>query len=158
MYDCSHVHAWSCYVSVIDRCEEGGHFPIEDLDIRLSTHSYEGHEVPLYTTSHIGNTVRRGKEVDALKREFDLNLGIVTASEWQANPSRAGQWFLKVWAPVPLSLFRDRDTRMFKLEASARVIDDRSWGRGLVHSDAVFDDVSHLRKANVMDNKRRATI
>lgn len=154
----SHVHAWAAFVSVSDRCKDPSHFPIEDLDIRLSTHSYEGHEAPLYTTTHIGNTVRRSKEIDALKREFDPTLGIVTASEWQINPKRPGQWFLKIWAPVPLTLFRDRDTRMFKLEAHAKVVDDRSWSRGFVHSDVVFDDVSHLRKENVMDKRGRHAI
>ncbi|VDB84894.1 unnamed protein product [Peniophora sp. CBMAI 1063] len=156
--DDSHVHAWAAFVSVTDRLRDSSHFPIEDLDIRLSTHSYEGHEAPLYTTSHIGNTVRRGKELEALKEEFDSSLGIVSGSEWQVNPQRAGQWFLKIWAPVPLALFRDRDTRMFKLEASASVVDDRTWGRGVVQSRAVFDDVSHLRKENVMDNKRRGRL
>jgi hypothetical protein len=146
------VYAWGGYLVFTDHYapEEcaPGRFPVREVAIRCSTHAYEGrfsaesNDAPVYRTCYVGERVGAW-EVASLKREFDPGRGIVTQRCWSANKLRPGrQWFVKFWVPIPLVLFRARESRMFRLEAEAVLRDGRTVG-----SNVHFDDVSHLRMA-----------
>jgi hypothetical protein len=159
------VHAWSGYLTFIDRSYQGNHamFPLHGIDLRCSTHSYEGrfslesNDEPIYTARYTGDAIA-GAEVDELKKEFDCERGIVLQFDsWHADVSRPGVWSVKFYVPIPIWLFRGRDTRIFRLEALARVLDDRSWTDMTVQSNTCFDGISHLRMEGAVQ-KRRVTI
>ena len=82
---------------------------------------------------------------------FDPSFGIVMQEDWSDAQVRKNQWYVKFWVPIPISLFRKKDTRMFRLKASVSVVDDRMWKKVTLHSGTVVADISHLRKHKDMD-------
>ena len=78
-------------------------------------------------------------------------MGIITQGDWSDAQVRKHQWYIKFWVPIPISLFRKKDTRMFRLKASVSAVDDRMWKKVTVFSGTVVADISHLRKHKDMD-------
>jgi len=77
---------------------------------------------------------------------FDPSHGIITQEGWSDAQVRKNQWYIKFWVPIPVSLFRKKETRMFRLKASVSAVDDRMWKKVTVFSGTVVADISHLRK------------
>ena len=130
--------------------------PIHAVEIECATHAYEGrfstetNAVPVFSTSFRGVCFSK-KELAESQKVFDPSLGIIMQEEWADAQVRKNQWYVKFWVPVPISLFRKKDTRMFRLKASLSVVDDRMWKKVMLHSGTVVADISHLRKYKDMD-------
>ena len=91
------------------------------------------------------------KELAENKKVFDPSLGIIMQEGWSDAQVRKNQWYIKFWVPIPVSLFRKKDTRMFRLRASISAVDERMWKKVTVYSGTVVADISHLRKHKDMD-------
>ncbi|KAI0029184.1 hypothetical protein K488DRAFT_88989 [Vararia minispora EC-137] len=157
-----YVYAWGGYLTFIDREYQGetALFPLHTLDIRCSTHSYEGrfslesNAVPTYSVRFVGETVM-ASEVSELKRDFNYERGVVLQEDsWQADVKRPGHFYAKFFVPIPIGLFHGRDSRIFKLEATGLALDERTGTNVKLTSKACFDDISHLRKEIMMDSRR----
>jgi hypothetical protein len=90
------------------------------------------------------------REFAETHKVFDPSLGIVMQENWSDAKVRKNQWYIKFWVPIPISLFRKRETRMFRLRASVSAVDDRMWKKVTVYSGTVVADISHLRKHREM--------
>ncbi|KAI0313202.1 hypothetical protein OF83DRAFT_1175907 [Amylostereum chailletii] len=154
------IYAWGG-ILVLSDLEGGSGCVIESINLDCSTHAYEGrfsletNSLPVYSTSFIGSTLRK-KDVSSLTRDFDPELGVVLEKNWTRNVDRPDQWYVKFWVPVPMDLFRTRDTRMFRMEAQVKVVDSRTYARASASSGMVLGGISHLRKQKDMD--RRITL
>lgn len=56
-------------------------------------------------------------------------------------------WYVKVWVPIPVKLFKVKETRAFRLDVAAWVGDDERGGLLTAQSDMV---ISHLKRAKEM--------
>ncbi len=130
--------------------------PIHAVEIDCATHAYEGrfstetNAVPVFSTCFRGVRFSK-KELAEAQKVFDPSLGIVMQEDWSDAQVRKNQWYVKFWVPIPISLFRKKDTRMFRLRASVSVVDDRMWKKVTLYSGTVVADISHLRKHKDMD-------
>ena len=131
--------------------------PIHAVEIECATHAYEGrfstetNAVPVFSTCFRGVCFSK-KELAESQKVFDPSLGIIMQEDWADAQVRKNQWYVKFWVPVPISLFRKKDTRMFRLRASVGVVDDRMWKKVTLQSGTVVADISHLRKHKDMDS------
>lgn len=129
--------------------------PIHAVEVECATHAYEGrfstesNALPVFSMRFQGSTFTK-KEL-AQAHVFDPDMGIIMQADWSDAQVRKSQWYIKFWVPVPLSLFRKKDTRMFRLRASVTAVDDRMWKKVTVYSGTVVADISHLRKHKDMD-------
>jgi hypothetical protein len=129
--------------------------PIHSIEVECATHTYEGrfstetNALPVFSTRFEGACF--SKEFMETQKVFDPSLGIVMQENWSDAKVRKNQWYIKFWVPIPVSLFRKRETRMFRLKASVSAVDDRMWKRVTVYSGTVVADISHLRKHIDMD-------
>jgi len=129
--------------------------PIHAVEIECATHAYEGrfstetNALPVFSTNFRGTTFSKKELAEA--QVFDPSLGIIMQEVWSDAQVRKNQWYIKFWVPIPISLFRKKETRMFRLKASVSAVDDRMWKRVTVSSGAVVADISHLRKHKDMD-------
>ncbi|KAI0299282.1 hypothetical protein BC826DRAFT_967135 [Russula brevipes] len=129
--------------------------PIHAVEIECATHAYEGrfstetNALPVFSTNFRGTTFSKKELAEA--QVFDPSLGIIMQEEWSDAQVRKNQWYIKFWVPIPISLFRKKETRMFRLKASVSAVDDRMWKKVTVSSGAVVADISHLRKHKDMD-------
>jgi hypothetical protein len=123
--------------------------PIHAVEIECATHAYEGrfstetNALPVFSTCFRGATY--SKEL-AEAQVFEQSHGIITQEGWSDAQVRKNQWYIKFWVPIPVSLFRKKETRMFRLKASVSAVDDRMWKKVTVFSGTVVADISHLRK------------
>ena len=130
--------------------------PIQALEIECATHAYEGrfstetNALPVFSTRFQGATFSK-KDLLETQKVFDPSMGIITQEDWSDAQVRQNQWYIKFWVPIPVSLFRKKDTRMFRLKASISAVDDRMWKKLTVSSGTVVADISHLRKHKDMD-------
>jgi len=149
------LHAWPGILILTDNESSVDFPPIHSLEVECATHAYEGrfstetNAIPVFSTCFQGAAFSK-KEL-AQAQMFDPSLGIIMQADWSDAQVRKNQWYIKFWVPIPLSLFRKKDTRMFRLRASVTTVDDRMWKRVTVHSRTVVDDISHLRKHKDMD-------
>jgi hypothetical protein len=129
--------------------------PIHAVEVECATHAYEGrfstesNALPVFSTRFQGATFSK-KEL-AQVQMFEPEMGIIMQEDWSDAQVRKNQWYIKFWVPIPLSLFRKKDTRMFRLRASVTAVDDRMWKKVTVYSGTVVADISHLRKHKDMD-------
>lgn len=136
-----------------DHHEASANFPpIHAVEVECATHAYEGrfstetNALPVFATRFEGATFSK-EELAQAQKVFDPSLGILMQADWSdARQVRQNQWYIKFWVPIPLSLFRKKDTRMFRLRASVTAVDDRMWKKVTVYSGTVVADISHLRK------------
>ena len=130
--------------------------PVHAIEIECATHAYEGrfstetNALPVFSTRFQGKTFSK-KELAEAQKVFDPSLGIITQEDWSDAQVRKNQWYIKFWVPIPVSLFRKKETRMFRLNASVSAVDDRMWKKVTVFSGTVVADISHLRKRKDMD-------
>jgi hypothetical protein len=130
--------------------------PVHVIEIECATHAYEGrfstetNALPVFSTRFQGKTFSK-KELAEAQKVFDPSLGIITQEDWSDAQVRKNQWYIKFWVPIPVSLFRKKETRMFRLNASVSAVDDRMWKKVTVFSGTVVADISHLRKRKDMD-------
>ncbi|KAI0046542.1 hypothetical protein FA95DRAFT_1360443 [Auriscalpium vulgare] len=151
------VYAWQGLLVVTDRAAGGAGVapPLNRVDIACSTHAYEGrysgetNALPVFSTAFRGRR-RSGREAVAGARDFCADTGIVLANMWHAHPQHR-QWYAKFWVPIPLDLFGNRDTRMFRFKAQVELYDDWADRMVTVSSGTIVADVSHLRKQRDMD-------
>ena len=135
--------------------------PIHSVEVECATHAYEGrfstesNALPVFSTRFLGATFSKKElavqaQAQALKM-FDPSRGIIMQEDWSDAQVRKNQWYIKFWVPVPVSLFRKKETRMFRLRASVCAVDDRMWKKVSVYSGTVVADISHLRRHRDMD-------
>ena len=150
------MHAWPGILVLTDNEASFKFPPIHGLEIECATHAYEGrfstetNALPVFSTRFQGATFSK-KELAEAQKAFDPSLGVITQGDWSDAQVRKNQWYIKFWVPIPVSLFRKKDTRMFRLKASVNVVDDRMWKKMTVFSGTVVADISHLRKHKDMD-------
>lgn len=150
------LYAWPGILVLTDNEASVDFPPIHAVEIECATHAYEGrfstetNAVPVFSTCYRGVGLSKKELVDSQK-VFDPSLGIVMQEDWSDAQVRRNQWYVKFWVPVPISLFRKKDSRMFRLRASVSVVDDRMWKKVTVRSGTVVADISHLRKHKDMD-------
>ena len=155
----SSLYAWPGILVLTDNEASVGDFPpIHRVEIECATHAYEGrfstetNAVPVFSTCFRGACFSKKELADSTAQKvFDPSLGIIMQDDWSDAQVRKNQWYVKFWVPVPISLFRKKDTRMFRLKASVIVVDDRMWKKVALHSGTVVADISHLRKHKDMD-------
>lgn len=129
--------------------------PIHAVEIECATHAYEGrfssenNALPVFSTCFQGAAFSKKELAEA--QVFDPSLGIITQEGWSDAQVRKNQWYIKFWVPIPVSLLRKKETRMFRLKASVSAVDDRMWKKVSVLSGTVVADISHLRKRKDMD-------
>ncbi|KAI0255702.1 hypothetical protein BJV78DRAFT_1172565 [Lactifluus subvellereus] len=149
------LHAWPGILVLTDHQAALNFPPIHAIEIECATHAYEGrfstetNAVPVFSTRFKGTCF--SKEFKNMPKVFDPLLGIVMQENWSDAQVRKNQWYIKFWVPIPISLFRKRETRMFRLKASVSAVDDRMWKKVTVYSGTVVADISHLRKHKDMD-------
>lgn len=152
---CSSLFAWPCILILTDNEASVRFPPVHALEVECATHAYEGrfstesNALPVFSTHFRGATFSK-KEL-AQAQVFDPEMGIIMQADWSDAQVRRNQWYVKFWVPIPLSLFRKKDTRMFRLRASVTAVDDRMWKKVTVYSGTVVADISHLRKHKDMD-------
>jgi hypothetical protein len=154
----SSLHAWPAILILTDHeASVSDRFPpIHSVEIECATHAYEGrfstesNALPVFSTRFTGATFSK-RELAQAQKVFDPSQGIIMQPDWSDAQVRKSQWYIKFWVPVPLSLFRKKDTRMFRLRASVTAVDDRMWKKVTVYSGTVVADISHLRKHKDMD-------
>jgi len=150
------LYAWPGILVLTDKEASVDFPPIHAVEIECATHAYEGrfstetNAVPVFSTRFQGVCFSK-KELAEPEKVFDPSLGIIMQEDWSDAQVRKHQWYVKFWVPVPIALFRKKDTRMFRLRASVSVVDDRVWKKVTLHSGAVVADISHLRKHKDMD-------
>jgi len=146
--------AWPGIIVLTDHEASVRFPPIHAVEIECATHAYEGrfstetNALPVFSTHFRGATF--SKEL-AEAQVFDPSHGIITQEGWSDAQVRKNQWYIKFWVPIPVSLFRKKETRMFRLKASVSAVDDRMWKKVTVFSGTVVADISHLRKRKDMD-------
>ena len=151
------TYAWTGLLVITDLKGDSG-FPIKSIAIECSTHAYEGrfslesNALPVYSTAYVGSTMRR-REAASLGQDFDPELGIVLEKSWSRNPDMPNQWYVRFWVPVPMDLFRTRETRMFRLQARVDVWDSDAGTVTSSSSGITLGDVTHLRKQKDMDRR-----
>ena len=137
---------------------------IRMLDIQCSTKSkpsiYSEYDTEAsHTVHYLGAKLQdsRGKPLPLLHEN-----GITIEPEWVrsygkiigkgGNPNERGigigerGWYLKIWVPIPMLLFRKRETRTFLLRAGVWIGDDEG---DIVEATAEMT-VSHLRREREM--------
>ncbi|KAI9464816.1 hypothetical protein F5148DRAFT_1150115 [Russula earlei] len=140
------LHAWPGILVLTDNEASVRFPPIHAIEVECATHSYEGrfstetNAIPVFSTRFQGATFLKKQPAESQK----LTTG-------QTRKVRKNQWYIKFWVPIPASLFRKKDTRMFRLKASISVVDDRMWKKVTVYSGTVVADISHLHKLKDMD-------
>ncbi|KAH9066527.1 hypothetical protein EDB87DRAFT_1586611 [Lactarius vividus] len=150
------LYAWPGILVLKDN-QASVDFPaVHAVEIECATHAYEGrfstetNALPVFSTFFRGAHLSK-KELAESERVFDPSLGIIMQEDWSDAQVRKNQWYVKFWVPIPISLFRKKDTRMFRMRASVCVVDDRMWKKVTLHSGTVVADISHLRKHKDMD-------
>ncbi|KAF8488870.1 hypothetical protein F5888DRAFT_1809320 [Russula emetica] len=149
------LHAWPGILILTDNESSVRMPPIHAVEVECATHAYEGrfstesNALPVFSTRFQGATFSK-KEL-AQVQTFEPEMGIIMQEDWSDAQVRKNQWYIKFWVPIPLSLFRKKDTRMFRLRASVTAVDDRMWKKVTVYSGTVVADISHLRKHKDMD-------
>jgi hypothetical protein len=149
------LYAWPGIIVLTDNESSFKFPPVHALEIECATHAYEGrfstetNALPVFSTRFAGATFSKKELAEA--QAFDPSLGIITQEDWSDAQVRKNQWYIKFWVPIPISLFRKKDTRMFRLKASVSAVDDRMWKKVTVFSGTVVADISHLRKHKDMD-------
>lgn len=149
------LYAWPGIIVLTDNESSFKFPPIHALEIECATHAYEGrfstetNALPVFSTRFAGATFSKKELAEA--QVFDPSLGIITQEDWSGAQVHKNQWYIKFWVPIPISLFRKKDTRMFRLKASVSAVDDRMWKKVTVFSGTVVADISHLRKHKDMD-------
>ncbi|KAI0272389.1 hypothetical protein BC834DRAFT_345126 [Gloeopeniophorella convolvens] len=153
----SSMHAWPGLLVLTDNEASPGDFPpIYSVDLDCATYAYEGrfssetNALPVFSTRFQGACLPK-KELTESQKELNPELGIVMQDEWSDAQVRENQWYVKFWVPIPVSLFRKKDTRMFRLRATISVVDNRMWKKVTVYSGTVVADISHLHKHKDMD-------
>ncbi|KAI0306037.1 hypothetical protein B0F90DRAFT_957879 [Multifurca ochricompacta] len=147
------LHAWPGILVLTDNKGSVKFPPIHAVDVECATYAYEGrfstetNAVPVFST-HFQGACFSQKE---LAEVFDPSLGIVMQEDWSDAQDRKNQWYIKFWVPIPIYLFSKKDSRMFRLRATASVVDDRVWKKVTVYSGTVVADISHLQKHKDMD-------
>ncbi|KAI9428972.1 hypothetical protein H4582DRAFT_1936640 [Lactarius indigo] len=151
----SSLYAWPGILVLKDN-QASVDFPaIHAVEIECATLAYEGrfstetNALPVFSTCFRGAHFSKKELAESLV--FDPSLGIIMQEDWSDAQVRKNQWYVKFWVPIPISLFRKKDTRMFRLRASVCVVDDRMWKKVTLHSGTVVADISHLRKHKDMD-------
>ena len=145
------MHAWPGILILTDHEASVRLPPIHALEVECATHAYEGrfstetNALPVFSTRFQGAAFSK-KQLAQAQKVFDPTLGIIMQADWSDAQVRKNQWYIKFWVPIPVSLFRKKDTRMFRLRASVTAVDDRMWKKVTVYSGTVVADVSHLRK------------
>jgi len=151
------LYAWPGILVMTDNEESVDFPPIHRVEVECATHAYEGrfstetNAVPVFSTCFRGACFSKRELAESSQKVFDPSLGIIMQEDWSDAQVRKNQWYVKFWVPVPISLFRKKDTRMFRLRASVTVVDDRMWKKVALHSGTVVADISHLRKHKDMD-------
>lgn len=150
------LYAWPGILVLKDN-QASVDFPaVHAVEIECATHAYEGrfstetNALPVFSTFFRGAHLSK-QELAESEKTFDPSLGIIMQEDWSDGQVRKNQWYVKFWVPIPISLFRKKDTRMFRLRASVCVVDDRMWKKVTLHSGTVVADISHLRKHKDMD-------
>ncbi|KAH9026388.1 hypothetical protein EDB85DRAFT_175300 [Lactarius pseudohatsudake] len=150
------LYAWPGILVLKDN-QASVDFPaVHAVEIECATHAYEGrfstetNALPVFSTFFRGAHLSK-KELAESEKVFDPSLGIIMQEDWSDAQVRKNQWYVKFWVPIPISLFRKKDTRMFRLRASVCVVDERMWKKVTLHSGTVVADISHLRKHKDMD-------
>ncbi|KAJ7593383.1 hypothetical protein C8J56DRAFT_1162241 [Mycena floridula] len=133
------------------------------IDINCNSFDYNARQAsstvaPEYTVKYQGAVVTSRSMIHP---ETGLMNGIVIRKTWgKAFPvpgsdsdsddevprDRKG-WYLKIWVPVPVALFRTKESRAFRLKAAAWVGDEATGGIITAETDMV---VSHLRSHREM--------
>jgi hypothetical protein len=150
------LHAWPGILILTGQDASVKLPPIHSVEIECATHAYEGrfstetNALPVFSTRFEGATFSK-KELAREQKVFDPSLGIIMQAGWSDTQVRENQWYIKFWVPIPLSLFRKKDTRMFRLRASVTAVDDRMWKKVTAYSGTVVAGISHLRKHKDMD-------
>lgn len=149
------MYAWPGILVLTDNEVSARSPPIHAVEVDCATHAYEGrfstesNALPVFSTRFQGATFSKRELAQA--QMFDPEMGIIMQGDWSDAQVRKNQWYIKFWVPIPLSLFRKKDTRMFRLRASVTAVDDRMWKKVTVYSGTVVADISHLRKHKDMD-------
>jgi len=149
------LYAWPGILVLTDNETSVRFPPIHAVEIECATHAYEGrfstetNALPVFSTRFQGATFSKKELAEA--QLFDPSLGVITQEGWSDAQVRKNQWYIKFWVPIPVSLFRKKETRMFRLKASVSAVDDRMWKKVTVFSGSVVADISHLRKHKDMD-------
>ncbi|KAH9967441.1 hypothetical protein BC827DRAFT_593010 [Russula dissimulans] len=150
------LHAWPGILVLTDNEASVKFPPVHAIEIECATHAYEGrfstetNALPVFSSQFQGAMFSK-KELAQTQKVFDPSLGIIMQEGWSDAQVRKNQWYIKFWVPIPVSLFRKKDTRMFRLKASVSAVDDRMWKKVTVYSGTVVADISHLRKHKDMD-------
>jgi len=158
----SSLHLWPGILTLTDHDASVRFPPIHAVEIECATHAYEGrfstesNALPVFSTRFRGVTFSKKELAQAqAQKVYDASRGIIMQPDWSDAQVRKNQWYIKFWVPIPLSLFRKKDTRMFRLRASVTAVDDRMWKKVTVYSGTVVADISHLRKHKDMDGAAR---
>jgi len=150
------LHAWPGILILTDNETSVRFPPIHSIEIECATHAYEGrfstetNALPVFSSRFQGASFSK-KELTQTEKVFDPSMGIIMQEDWSDAQVRKNQWYIKFWVPIPVSLFRKKETRMFRLKASVSAVDDRMWKKVTVYSGTVVADISHLRKHKDMD-------
>jgi hypothetical protein len=151
------LYAWPGILVFTDKEASVNFPPIHAVEIECATHAYEGrfstetNALPVFSTCFQGAHFSKKELLAEPQKVFDPSLGIIMQEDWSDAQVRKNQWYVKFWVPIPISLFRKKDTRMFRLRASVSVVDDRMWKKATVYSGTVVADISHLCKHKDMD-------
>lgn len=151
------LHLWPGILILTDHEASTMLPPIHSVEIECATHAYEGrfstesNALPVFSTRFQGATFSKKELAAQALKMFDPSRGIIMQTDWSDARVRKNQWYIKFWVPVPVSLFRKKETRMFRLRASVCAVDDRMWKKVSVYSGTVVADISHLRRHRDMD-------
>lgn len=84
----------------------------------------------------------------SLSSSSSSDSGGETSSDESPKEDKKKGWFLKVWVPIPLELFRKKESRAFRIKAAAWLGDERCGGILTAETDMVL---SHLRSHREME-------